>query len=80
MLFRSVSNLLNAQQIADEVLAKGEDLSRDEIKGYVYACIDRNLPNIKPEEKEKLACEAIEIVRDECITRAPEERRPYPNE
>ena len=75
-----VSNLLNAQQIADEVLAKGENLSRDEIKGYVYACIDRNLPNIKPEEKEKLACEAIEIVRDECITRAPEERRPYPNE
>ncbi len=73
-----VSDSLSAQQIADEVLAKGVDLKRGEIIEAVYACIDEKLPNISPEERKELFNEVIAIVRDECYIRTPyEERKPY---
>lgn len=62
-----VSDTLNANLIAEEVLKSGEDLSRDEIVAGVYKCIDASLPEIGPEERAKLAEEAIAIVRDECM-------------
>ena len=62
-----VSDTLNANLIAEEVLKSGEDLSRDEIVAGVYKCIDASLPEIGPEERAKLAEEAIAIVSDECM-------------
>ena len=62
-----VSDTLNANLIAEEVLKSGEDLSRDEIVAGVYNCIDASLPEISPEERARLAEEAIAIVRDECM-------------
>lgn len=59
-----VSDTLNADLIAEEVLKSGEDLSRDEIVAGVYDCIDKSLPEIGSEERAKLAEEAIAIVRD----------------
>ena len=42
-------------------------MSRDEIVAGVYNCIDASLPEISPEERARLAEEAIAIVRDECM-------------
>ena len=72
-----VSDTLNANLIAEEVLKSGEDLSRDEIVARVYNCIDASLPEISPEERARLAEEAIAIVRDECmLARDNEEAHP----
>lgn len=72
-----VSDTLNANLIAEEVLKSGEDLSRDEIVAGVYNCIDASLPEISPEERARLAEEAIAIVRDECmLARDNEEAHP----
>lgn len=68
-----ISDTLNADLIASEVLESGTDLSRDEIAAMVYACIDANLPEISPEERESLAGEAIAIVRDECMLERSED-------
>lgn len=62
-----VSDTLNANLIAEEVLKSGEDLSRDEIVAGVYNYIDASLPEIGSEERKKLAEEAIAIVRDESM-------------
>ena len=72
-----VSDTLNANLIAEEVLKSGEDLSRDEIVARVYNCFDASLPEISPEERARLAEEAIAIVRDECmLARDNEEAHP----
>ena len=72
-----VSDTLNANLIAEEVLKSGEDLSRDEIVAGVYNYIDASLPEIGSEERKKLAEEAIAIVRDESmLARDNEEAHP----
>lgn len=73
-----VSDTLNADLIAEEVLKSGEDLSRDEIVAGVYNCIDASLPEISPEERARLAEEAIAIVRDECMLARDNEERNGP--
>lgn len=73
-----VSDTLNADLIAEEVLKSGEDLSRDEIVAGVYNCIDESLPEIGSEERARLAEEAIAIVRDECMLARDNEERNGP--
>lgn len=53
-------------------------MSRDEIVAGVYNCIDASLPEISPEERARLAEEAIAIVRDECMLARDNEERNGP--